>query len=190
MASRVGIFNVALGWCRADAVVSPEEDSAAARSCRRYYDGARDAVLRAYPWNCATRRAHLAALSPPPPFGFDQRYRLPDDCLTVRAIWGAPDAPWQIEGRELLTNVAAPLPIVYTARLDDESLFDPSLAAAVAARLAWDMASTLIDSQTAMDALEARYRRTLQEARQTDAAEGQLPQPDDATSLSWLEDRL
>lgn len=186
MATLIRVWNRALGLARADAVQSPTEDTTSARACRRFWDDSRDAVLRAYPWNTAARRVHLPALTAAPPFGYRFRYRLPDDCLAVRELWGVRE-PWAVEGREIVTDAAAPLPLVYTARLDDPALFDALLMDAVASRLAFDMAPMLTENATLAEALWGRYQQLLKEARGIDAAEGTAPAL--TGDFSWMEAR-
>ena len=69
--SEVAICNMALAEIgRGAEIVSLDEKSEAARACRRRYPYARDAVLRSYDWNFATRRASLPASADKPAFGY------------------------------------------------------------------------------------------------------------------------
>ena len=185
--SLVQIWNRALGWCRADTVVDPDEDTASARRCRRYYEQSRDAVLRAYPWNCAGARAALSASATAPAFQWAYRYKLPTDFLAVREIYGAATEAYVVEDGYIMTDIAAPLRLVYTKTVTDPARFDPLCADAIAARLAFDMAPELIESATQTEVLEKRYRLVLAEARQVDAAEGRAPEADER--LPWIEAR-
>jgi len=181
----VTIYNLALGWCRAQAVSDPDEDTPSARLCRRFYPAASLAVLRAYPWNAAAARAILAEVAVPP-FGYAHAYRLPDDCVGARRLADDPEAPYAVEGRLILTDLSAPLRLEYTRACDPTDM-DPLLARAVAARLAVDIAPTLIESSTTTDALTASYRLILAEARAVDAAEGL--RPESVPSEDWTRAR-
>ncbi|BAI73180.1 hypothetical protein AZL_025420 [Azospirillum sp. B510] len=187
MPALIDLFNRALGWCRAQAMVTLEEDTVSGRACRRFYATSRDATLRAYPWNSAASRAVLAALVDAPEFEFDHQYRLPDDCLAVRQLWDDPQADYVVEGRSLLTNLSAPLRLKYTARIEPDGM-DPLLFNAVAARLAYDIAPGLTESSTVTDKSLERFAAAVREARAVDAAEGVPAEVPGA--YGWMDARL
>lgn len=62
MATKLGIFNLALARLGSDPVGAVDEDSNAALALSAVYDAIRDIVLADHPWNCAVRRAVLARL--------------------------------------------------------------------------------------------------------------------------------
>ncbi len=189
--SVVSICNTALDLLGADPITSLADDSKAARFCARNYERVRDAVLRAYPWNCALARAALAALAEAPAWGYARQYPLPEGpspayCLRVLAIDGEADLglAYKIEGRRILTDEDAPLALLYIARLDDPAQFDPLLADAIAARLALDAAYPLAGSVSLAQAMSQAYAEKLAEARQVDSQEGT---PDTLVAGDWLE---
>lgn len=184
--SVIAICNRALDFCRAAPISALTDASEAARLCSRNYTASRDAVLHAYPWNAALRRASLPALAEPPAWGYTRQYELPQDCLRIHRI--ADNPAYAREGRRLLTDAAAPLYLLYIARIEDPSTFDPLLVEAIAARLAYDIGGKLIESSSAEASLLERYQRILVEARQIDAQEG-TPEAVEAQS-GWLEVRL
>ncbi|WP_298374431.1 hypothetical protein [Azospirillum sp.] len=187
MPTLIDLYNRALGWCRAAAMVSLDEDTVSGRACRRFHPTSRDATLRAYPWNAAARRAVLPALVDPPVFEFSVAYPLPDDCLAVRQLWDDPAADFVVEGRILLTNLSAPLRLKYTGRIEAEAM-DPLLFNAVAARLAFDVAPGLTESASVTDKMFERSMAAIREARAVDAAEG-VPAEVPGT-YGWSEARL
>lgn len=187
MPALIDLYNRALGWCRTAAMVAPDEDTVSGRACRRYYATSRDTVLRAYPWNCAAGRDALAEVTPAPAFEFDHRYRLPDDCLAVRQLWDDPAADYVVEGRDILTNLSAPLRLKFTRTIAPDAM-DALLFGAVAAQLAYDMAPHLTESTTLTDALRARAEQALRTARAVDASEG-VPVEVPAV-YGWAEVRL
>ena len=97
-------------------------------------------------------------------------------------VEGDPDAPFihgatvVVEGRRVLTDVAAPLRILYIARLDDPAQIDPMLADVIATRLAADLSYSLTASAALGQTLMSVYQARLAEARATDAEEG-VPDP-------------
>ncbi len=192
--SVVSICNTALDLLGSDSIASLADDSKAARFCARNYERVRDAVLRAYPWNCAMARASLAALAQAPAWGYGRQYALPEGpdpayCLRVLAIDGEVDfgLTYKIEGRRILTDEDAPLEILYIARVEDPSQYDALLTDAIAARLALDAAYPLAGSVSLAQAMSQAYAEKLAEARQVDAQEGS---PDALIAGDWLESRL
>lgn len=106
--SAVQICNRALDILGADPVLSLTDNSEAGRLCNRNFAPVRDAVLRAYPWNAAMRRAALPALAEPPSWGFAAAYQLPVDCLRLWRVENEDCADWRVEGRTVVTDMAAP----------------------------------------------------------------------------------
>lgn len=192
--SVVAICNTALDLLGADAITSIDDDNKQGRLCNRNYAKVRDAVLRAYPWNCAIARASLPALGDAPAFEFDRQFALPEGpdpayCLRVLSIDGEVEfgLRYKIEGRRILTSEAAPLDIIYISRITDPALFDPLLADAISARLALDLAYPLTGSASLGQSMSEVYNQKLGEARAVDAQEGT---PDEFTAPGWLESRL
>jgi len=188
MTSVVAICNRALDMLGAEPVTSLDDNTKAARLCARNYEPVRDAVLRAYPWNAAVRRAALAALAEAPAWGYARQFQLPEGpspepCLRLLAIDGETefDLRYKIEGRRVLTDEAAPLNILYIARIDDPASLDPQLADVIATRLAADLSYSLTASAALGQSLMDIYQAKLNEARVTDAEEGS---PDELVS-AW-----
>lgn len=165
------------------------DQSTNAGRLRRSYPIARDAVIRAYAWNCCQRRASLAALGDAPEHGFARQFALPEDpyCLRVLQIDGEVEFAlrYKIEGRAILTDEAAPLKLLFLARVDPSG-FDALLSEALAARLAADLGFAVTGSASVADSMAKAYRDILVEARGTDAQEGSA---DDMVAADWLESR-
>jgi len=195
--SVVDICNMALEQIGGSSIISLEQDSTPAKACARFYAANRDAVLRAYPWNCATERDSLAAATAAPAWGYAYQYQLPVDSLRVLQIADMIVKPAQrsdgtglfkIEKRWIRTDIEAPLPIVYIERIEDPALFDPMLVEVLAARLAASIAYRVTGSQSATEAALQVYRARALEARSIDAQEGA---PDELRAgAEWLEARL
>lgn len=179
--SVVDICNLALAALGNFSIISLEEASSAAQACRTWYEPSRDATLRAYPWNCATSREALAASTTAPAWGYANRYPLPVACLRVLQIEnellsdaqrGDRTGLWKIEKRAIVTDLGAPLKIVYIERIADPALFDPLLVEVLAARLAASIAYRVTGAQSAVEGALKAYRDKLAEARTIDAQEG------------------
>lgn len=188
MSSLVEIYNQALDLCRALPVTNPNDQSQSARLCNRNFDQIRDAVLRAYPWNCAMKRASLPAMAEAPAFGYVRQFGLPADCLRIYELYGYPEIEvvYQVEGRALLTDELAPLLVRYIARIEDPALFDPMLVEVIAARLAVRIAPRLLSSTSDEQRLMQHAAEIERRAKHTDAMEGT---PGKIVANDWLEAR-
>lgn len=178
--SWVSIANAALIQFGADTIMDLDEPSQAARLCKSRLGDVVDAVLRAHPWNAGLARARLAADSAAPAFGFARQFTLPTDPWCLRVLRLDDDTiPFKVEGRKLLTDAEGPLDVLYIARLTDPAGIDALLAAAIAARLAHEIAYALTNSRQMAADLWQAYEARLREARSIDGQEGS-PEPIEA----------
>ena len=189
-ASVVSICNRALDYLGQKPITSLEDGSASAGILNRMYEGTRNLVLRSYPWNCATARATLAALTTTPDWEFDYEYQLPDDCLRVLEFKDAItyNIKWRIEGRKLRTTEAGPVYIRYLREITDPAEFDPMLADAIAARLAADCAISITGEASKRQLSLQFYDMVLKEARRIDSRE--QSQDEAVVADTWLTSRL
>jgi hypothetical protein len=172
--SDVEICNRALDAIGAQVITSLTEGTRPAGLCLRYFPQVRDDVLRSHPWNCALKRSALAADATPPIFGYESRYTLPSDCLRVLRVEGDVDplTDWQVEAGGIVTNLGAPLYILYVRRVTESGLLDPMLVSVIAARLAMELAIPLTGSQPIRQQMEREYLDRLRAARSADGQEG------------------
>ena len=183
--SEVAIANMALAAIgRGAQITSLDEASQAARACKLRYPYARDAVLRAYDWNFAAKRAELAKNALKPAFEYANAYDLPADCLLVRSVFAGETEKWVVEGRQILTDMGDPIFVKYTSLVTDAARFDPLFVEALAARIASDIAVQLSESVSRAQGLWQVYQMKLIEARRRDAQEGQ---PERLPSGDWLD---
>jgi len=172
MASDVDICNSALNMIGASNIISLTEDSRAARVCNQRYAFVRDAVMRAHPWNCLVTRTSLAADSDTPAFEFDYQHTLPTDPYCLRVLRPQdPDTVFRVEGRKIISSTT-PFKMIYVARITDPNEYDQLLIESIAARLAADVSSALVNSASLSQMLMATYDSKLSEARFVDATEG------------------
>ncbi len=188
--SAVAICCRALDFLGMAPIVSLDDGTTPANLCKRNFPMARDAVLRGYAWNCATRRARLASLAQTPEWGFAFQYQLPPDCVRVVNVRDDVlyNITWRVEGRSILTDAAGPLDVRYVARPDDAAALDDLLAEAVAARLAADIAFAATSNATRAADMARLAEARLAEARRIDALEAS--QDDAAVADDWLMARL
>lgn len=193
--SDIAICNRALDMCDADAILSFDDQTKNAQRLKRSFVPVRRAVIRAYPWNCVTRRAALAASAEAPAWGFARQFALPEGpsparCLNVRSVEGEIEgtaSPYKIEGRFIVSDDAAPLNILYLADITDPTRYDPLLDDAIAYRLAAELCYPLTGSRTAAADMRTAYRDVLKEARRVDAQEGT---PEEILASLWTDSRL
>lgn len=199
MASQVEIANRALTKIGELRILSLSDDVEAARVISSLWDVVRDAELRARNWNFSVSRTSLAALAAAPSWGFDYQYQLPTDCLRVLQVdeyFPGPsmsdyrnrsEAVWSIEGRKILTDLAAPLKIRYIARVEDTGSWDAAFNEVFACRLAVEICERITQSNTKRDLAWNEYNEAINFAVRADAIENPPePLPDDSWMLSRL----
>lgn len=185
MASVVGICNEALVSLGADTIAALTENSPAARACNARYEDARDSVLRAHSWNCATAKVKLQRLSDDPVFTWAYAYQLPTDCLRVISLASGED--FEVVGRTVETNDSDPA-LKYVKRLTDPAQMDSLLRSAIAARLAAEIAYIVTKDTKILDAAWTLLSNKLAEAMIRDAEEGQI-ETSVISGSSWLDVR-
>ncbi|MGD9614935.1 MAG: hypothetical protein AB7H90_02930 [Alphaproteobacteria bacterium] len=182
--SELAICNRALAALGEEAVTSLTDNRAkAARLCNAAYPQVRDAVTRKLPWNCARRRARLAADAVPPAFGWSHGYTLPADFIRMFHIAAPGDTAYVIEGGKLLTNTAAPLDCIYIGRLSDPTAIDPVMAEIIAYALAAEIGRAIVQDDQAVVRVETRLASLWKEAEAANAAEHGFDELDPARYL-------
>ena len=172
MVALVDIGNLALRSQKRKRLTSWDDGSAESQYLKDFWPTTRDAVLREHPWNCATARALLAAETDVPAFGPVRFFgRLPDD-LRVRACDVSKGIKWRVEGRRIATSAAAPLKVIYTARITDPNIYDALLIEALHAKLQFHLALPLTQKKSLKDEAQEQYDDALMRARSADGQEG------------------
>lgn len=187
--TEVEICSRALNQLGEKGITSFDDGTDPSDLCRDFYPGVRDAVLRAYPWNCARVRRALAALAETPLTGGDYdwgyQFTLPVDpyCLHVPKQLNE-DLTYVIEGRVLLSDNSAPV-IVYIKKVIDPGQFDTLLAEAIMARMASQLTYAVTGTMSLAKEMWELYGAKLREARTLDGMEGNIGQyvSDDLTSV-------
>lgn len=143
MASIVQICNMALGNIGiSQTIASLDEKSKEAATCKRYYEQARDELLRDLDWPFATRYVTLALVAEAPNSAWGYSYRYPQDCEKVRRVLPTDiyitdqsySDPFVIAsdaaGKLVYTNTNVAQAEV-TARITDPTLFDSKFVTAL-----------------------------------------------------------
>jgi len=182
MASKLAIWNMALGFIGTRTVASETEHTVEAVQCRLFWDSARLTALRAYPWNFAQSRERLAAVTVPEVWSADWpcAYAVPAQCLRLHRVFQEGDGRhggghWMMVNggdRELiLTDVSQAL-ADFTRDVAETSRWDDTFCAVMARRLACLICVPLLkNSSGRLQELEALYRAALPDAVRDDATE-------------------
>lgn len=172
--SELMVCNMALMEIGADEITSLSDLNTRARACSRLYSGIRDAVLRAYPWNCAMNYVVLSVDATAPPWGYAYRYALPSTCLRALAL-DDPKMTFKVVGRWIYTNdTSLEMNLRFTGRVTDPSYWDALLVQAVVARLASALSFPVVGSKELEKLKWQLYLSKLQEARGVDGQEGSI----------------
>lgn len=214
-ASEVEICNMALGHVgNSSAIASLAEKSNEARACSLYYAQCRDEVLSAFPWPFATVINALTLVASDPTTEWSYSYRYPADALATFRIpsgfdrlatgfvgttwgltpWGWPlfpsiPVPYRIvsdaSGKLIYTDMASAT-IEYTSRLTDVTQYPADFTAALALRLAADVAPTVTggDQFSLGPRALQRYQEALSNAREHGANEREQDRPPDSDFIA------
>ena len=192
-ASRIDIYNMALGFVGTRTIASPNEKTPEAIQCELYWDTARRAALRDFPYSFAQRRVRLAQKVLADVYEQEWRfaYGLPDGCQKVHAVHDGKGSRlarngWRLEstGTEL-TILAKQEEAVADCTFDVEnvSMWDELFVMAMARKLAALICVPLLkNNQAKLQELEQLYQMAVPKAEGQDASERETePRMD-----SWL----
>tara|TARA_R100000988_G_scaffold78127_1_gene41999 strand:- start:4 stop:558 length:555 start_codon:yes stop_codon:yes gene_type:complete len=177
--SIVDIANKGLTYLGANAITALTDDTVEGRAINRIHEQSRQYCLRDHPWNFAMTRVSLAADTTTPVWEYANLFPWPSNCLRIIEVDTTEE--WAVEGRNIVSDAAAPLNILYIADITDTSIYDAKFTEAFAMRLASDVAYEITSSQTVVASASAAYQTLIQEARLVDAQE-----TTSASEDSWL----
>lgn len=197
-ASKVDVCNVALSHLGEARIAAITDASKEARALRAQYDTTLDFELRSNVWGFATTRAALPALADAPTFGFARKFALPDDYVRLVSVGeddalpsgaialGRPYSFYKIEGREILCDEAAPLPIRYVRLVTDVSMWDALFRGVMELALAYRCCNELTGDDGKRDRLGVDLARARSYAIQVGAIE--LP-PEETPDEAYIRAR-
>ncbi|WBG90022.1 hypothetical protein N5580_13085 [Pantoea piersonii] len=200
MTTKIIVINRALVKLGEERLMSEMDNNKASRTIEAIYDGLLESLLRDYRWAFAIKRTKLAALSEAPAYGYSTQYQLPADFLRIDEVLNSAlieawsysgerlsSAPWQIEGRKILTDIESPLHLRYGAKVTDPSQWDSSFAEAFACLLAYEMCESITQSSTKKQAAAQDFDTAIKAARAASAIERPRIKQQET---SWLTSRL
>jgi len=181
MPSVVEICNIALTRFGGDTINSLTEASQGARQCNLIFNTVRNAVLREFPWNFASKIVRLALVSDVTVPGWDYAYQYPSDCLHARRVFSeatvndVKPAAFVVmntpSGRVVLCNIEYAY-LEYTARITDPNIYDPQFIDALAWKLAADLAVPIAGDAKLREHCLGMYQRVIASAWGNNASEG------------------
>lgn len=197
MASQVDIINHALTKLGEIRIQDVEEDTKPAREALAVWDLLLESELSANSWTFAARRASIAALASAPAWGYQFAYEFPSDLLALTYVNGqsiisisdfnGSTAPiYKVEGREILTDIAGPLQVMYTALVTDPDKWDAGFRNAFAIKLAQVLCFPLTQREGKETGLYQEYQLAVQVAKQRAAI--QMP-PQTLQDSTWFAER-
>jgi hypothetical protein len=184
MLDYVSLGNLALQHLgEGDRIVSPDEDTKAARAVKVAFEGVRLFVLSEAHWSFATRTVAIAARPADPDFPIAlnrQAFPLPADLVTLIEIVD-PDLDddedlYSVEagptGSELLVDHSGPITIRYvrdSAAIADPARWPPSFDRAFSFYLAWQISDEMAADKARKDRALNGYNAALRVAKRTNA---------------------
>ena len=156
----------------AQPITSLDDDSNAAKSCKRLYPQCRNELLVDLCPAFAVTRALLAQLATAPVYDFTYRYQLPTDCLFPLET-DYPGETWRQESNTLVSYYS-PCYLKYIKRVTDTSLFSPSFVKVLTAYLTARLAFPITKSAAMVDRAMAAYQQIRDEGS---AEENQIGTP-------------
>lgn len=183
--SKVSICNNALLLIGCNPITSLTDGNKAANACSLVFDRTLDTLLRMHLWNFAVTRATLASEATAPAFGYANSYPLPADYIRLVGIEDT-SLPHKIERGKLLTD-ADVVNLIYIARIEDVTKYDPLFVEAFVLMLAMNLSYILIGSSQRIGSLKEEFDRKLFLAKQVD---GQEDTPDFLEANTFLDSRI
>lgn len=195
MASQTDIVNIALTMLGESRVLSIDDDIKPAREARAIYTSVLDSLLGGYNWSFAKKRAQLSASVTAPVHQYARAFPIPNEALRMLFIGeyyvgadlvdfrGADTSIYTIEGREILTDLAAPLNVRYIWKIRDTTKFHANFVTTFAARMAYYLAEPLTQSNTKKEQAKEAFKMELREAVRANAIE--LP-PERLADDDWI----
>jgi hypothetical protein len=169
--SEVQICSNALLMLGSQTINSFDDESDRATLVSNLWPNARDAVLRAHPWNCAVKRVVLSPDVAAPAFDYGSAFTLPGDWLRVLSVGEEGEQiPYLLEARKILMDETI-CQLRYLFRNEDIPSWDALLVEAMEAYMAMTCAYPITKSAAQQEAMAALWKLKLQQARTVDGQE-------------------
>jgi hypothetical protein len=173
-------------------ISSFEDDSEQAADAAQAYPIALNSCLSAADWSFASVYANLPEIEPAPGVAIDPAmpwlFEAPGDLVKLREV-GSRWTRWRLDKIGIRANHGAPLPVRYTARIEDEAALPDTFQTAVSLALAVLLAPRWLTTSSKIDALKGDARATLEAAMREDSRMASLERYDGgADQGDWVEE--
>lgn len=178
-ATRLDIYNMALGFIGTRTIGSPNESTPEAIQCNLMWDRARRSCLRDFPYNFAVRRALLPEKTLPDEYAveYTNAYGTPNDNIRILKIFT--EQYERLPYRIVIYNNA---PMIVTTKedvycdyvCDEENIgvWDELFIMAMARKLACLIAAPLLKNTAELKVLDQLYQQAIPQAEGINSAEG------------------
>lgn len=200
MASKTQIANRALSKLGQPRVSNIDTtDTKPARVIADMYDSVRDALLSSYPWNFAVKRTTLAPDAVAPAWGWTNSYTPPADFLsiyrvkfdttsgTTTGVLDTTGPQYEFEGGKILTDFGTTLFLQYISKITNTGEHSATFNEAFSARLAYEGAEEITQSNTKKERALKDYKMWIDEATRSDSKENPI---EDLEDDEWVVARL
>ena len=143
------------------------EGSTASNVCSQALPMTVSHILSQNDWKSARKRASIAPQAEAPAFGYERKFRIPNDFIRLVEIVDCDD--WQREGAYILSNDSA-IRMIYIAVPEQPGELDPLLQEAITCSLTANLAMSLISDSTIVSAWQSKAELALARARLTEQA--------------------
>lgn len=144
--SETDVCNLALDLLNQDPITGIETPETETESvCARWYDQTRLALLRAHPWNFATKRRTITVDGTAPVFGYTKRFELPNNFVRLVSIGDETETEeiitdYQVEDGYVLASPSGDeIDIRYVYDITNVAQFDAQFTILLAAKMAMNI---------------------------------------------------
>lgn len=180
MASQTEIGNLALSWLAQNLMLSVDDETKQAKAVKANFQFALDSVLEEGEWSFATKRSIMSTPSTESPaWGFTYFHNIPSTELLVVFVSDRPDESnyefdYRVEGGGILSD-SNKIYVKTITSVKDTSLFTNTFSQTLAARIAYDLAIPLTESQKKEVTMYQIYQNKLAIALERDGSQGKHP---------------
>jgi len=194
MSTKTEICNYALEYigrktiANIDAVPGTRETNV----CKRFYDLARQGVLRDHKWGFATRSITLASVDTADFVGWDYAYQYPVDALYASEIYNSAESDpiaytiesnHDLDGKFILTDQDDAI-LIYVADTDETHLFDSQFVEALSFKLAAMITVPLKGENQLQQTMAQNYGMAITKAKASDSNERHAEPNTDSSLLN------
>jgi len=180
MASKTEIGNLTLSWLGQNLMASVDDATKQARAIKANFQFSLDSVLEEGEWSFATSRFVWSTYnSAAPAWGYKYYFAVPSTELKVIFVSDkATDSDYDFDYRLEAEGIVCDSPKIYVktvTSIKDTSKFSNMFNQCLAARMAYDLAIPLTESQKKESTMYAIYQNKLALALESDGSQGKHP---------------